>query len=91
MTNKIFITGNLGSKPGSETVNGLTKQKFVVAVNKHYLDNNHQRQQTTQWFKVYYWGKTKLEKGSQVFIEGRVSYDEKGKGLINADTVQVFT
>lgn len=90
MINKIFLTGNLAAKPGIEEVNGFKKQKFAMAVNRYYLDNDHNRQQRTDWFKVYAYGDYNLKKGSQVFVEGRVTYDENNKPVINASYLKVL-
>ena len=83
--NKVIIIGNVGKDPEMRFVpNGKAVVSFSVAVSSQFGEL-----ETTEWVKVEAWGKPAefcnkyLEKGQQVFIEGRQQTDtwedDKGK------------
>jgi single-strand DNA-binding protein len=74
-----------------------------IATNEVFNDKNQQKQERTEWHRIVVWGKTGencaqyLDKGRQVYIEGRLqtrSWDDKNSGEkrymteIVANTVQ---
>jgi len=72
--NKCMIIGNVGKEPEMRyTPNGVAVTNFSVAVNSKYKDTEH-----TEWFRVTAWAKLAetcnqyLEKGKQVYVEGRL-------------------
>ncbi|MBI4470517.1 MAG: single-stranded DNA-binding protein [Acidobacteria bacterium] len=81
--NKIFIVGNLGRDPELRyTPQGDAVCNFNVATNERRRDAGGEMQDKTTWFRVSAWGRMGelanqyLKKGSQVFIEGRLSLEE---------------
>ena len=75
---KIEIIGNLGRDPEMQyTPSGQSVTKFSVAVNRRWTSNG-ERQEQTVWYNVNAWGKQAeacnqyLNRGSQVFVEGRL-------------------
>lgn len=99
--NRVFLVGRLGAKPESKlTRNGKTYARFSVATNQPRTTADGTQEYATQWHKVTAWGQTaqicldRLEKGSQVFIEGELSsykYENNGqthhRTCVNAQTV----
>ena len=78
--NKIIVIGNLGRDPEMRyTPNGQSVTSFSVASNRKYTTAAGERREETEWFNVSAWGKLGevcnqyLTKGSQVFVEGRLS------------------
>ncbi len=81
--NKIFIVGNLGRDPELRyTPQGDAVCNFNVAANERRRDAAGEMQDKTTWFRVSAWGRQAevanqyLKKGSQVFVEGRLSVEE---------------
>ena len=85
--NKAILVGNLGRDPElSYTQSGTARCKFSLATSESYTNNAGERQDRTEWHNIVVWGKQAetvskfLQKGRQVFIEGRIqtrSYDDK--------------
>lgn len=81
--NRVTIVGNLGADPklhdgaGSKAV-----CYFSVATNESYRDKNGQIQTHTEWHSVTAFGKLAelsakfLQKGSHVYLEGRLRTEE---------------
>jgi single-strand DNA-binding protein len=77
--NKCMIIGNLGRDPEMRyTPSGQAVTQFTVAVNRYYKDQQGERQEETEWFRVVAWGQQAefaaeyLRKGNKVYIEGRI-------------------
>ena len=77
--NKCMIIGNLGRDPEMRyTPSGQAVTQFTVAVNRYYKDQQGERQEETEWFRVVAWGQQaefaaeSLRKGNKVYIEGRL-------------------
>lgn len=80
---KIIIVGNLGRDPELRyTPQGTPVCNFSVATNERWRDSAGEPQERTTWFRVAVWGKRAenvnqyLKKGSQVYVEGRLSVRE---------------
>jgi single-strand DNA-binding protein len=78
--NKVFFGGHLGDDPELRaTQSGQSILKFRIAASESYLDRNRVRQEKTEWQSVVVWGKRAealskfLRKGSQIFVEGKLS------------------
>lgn len=76
--NKITLVGNLGKDPDLRyTPNGDAVCSFSIATNE-----KRGGESIATWFKVTLWRKTAeaahkyLQKGSQVYIEGRLSIED---------------
>jgi len=87
MYQKIYLAGNLGREPELRyTPNGTPVSSFSVATNEQWTDPDGQLQKRTTWWRVSVWGKQAettsefLNKGSQVFIEGRMDPDPETGG-----------
>lgn len=77
--NKVFILGNLTRDPEMrQTPNGQTVANFGVATNRMWTDPAGNKQSQAEFHNVVIWGrraevaKQYLNKGSLVFIEGRL-------------------
>jgi single-strand DNA-binding protein len=85
--NKVILVGNLGKDPElSYTQSGTARCTFSMATTESYSNNAGERQERVEWHNIVVWGKQGesvskfLQKGRQVFIEGRIqtrSYDDK--------------
>lgn len=79
--NKAIIVGNLGADPElKEAKNGSQIATMSVATSESWTDKQGQKQEKTEWHRVVFFNKTAeivgkyLNKGSQVYIEGRIQY-----------------
>jgi len=81
--NKITVVGYLGKDPEIKYLpNGDGICTFSIATTERKKDKSGEYQDSTLWFKVNVWGKQGeacgqyLSKGSQAYIEGRLSQSE---------------
>jgi len=85
--NKVILVGNLGKDPELRyTASGVAVATFSLATSERYKDRNGDQQEKTEWHNIVAWrqlaeicGKY-LQKGRQVYIEGRIqsrSYDDR--------------
>jgi len=81
--NKIIIVGNLGRDPELRyTPQGTAVCNFSMATNEKRRDKSGELQDITTWFKITLWNRQAenaskyLQKGSPVYIEGRLKLDE---------------
>ena len=81
MLNKIMLIGNLGKDPDlSYTPSGKAIAKFSLAVSRRRRDpESGEQREETQWFNIVAWERLAetcnnyLQKGSKVYIEGRMT------------------
>jgi len=88
MINKVILVGNLGGDPDiRQTQSGDYVASFYMATSRTWRDANNEKQEQTEWHRVILFKKLAdvaeqyLEKGSQVYIEGRLQtrkWDDKG-------------
>ena len=88
--NKVMIIGNLGRDPEMRyTPSGTPVTSFSVAVSRNWRTPEGENREETEWFNVECWNKLAeianqyLQKGRQVYIEGRLktdSWDDKNTG-----------
>lgn len=80
LRNRVQLVGNLGMNP--EIVNfenGKKIAKFTVATNETFGTNGNVKTET-QWHNIVAWGKQaeiaekQLQKGSEIAMEGRLTY-----------------
>ncbi|MBS2098462.1 single-stranded DNA-binding protein [Carboxylicivirga linearis] len=81
LRNRVQLVGNLGMDPEIKAFdNGRKLAKFTVATNETYNGGNGKERTETQWHNVVAWGKQaeiasqNLNKGSEVALEGRITY-----------------
>lgn len=81
MVNKVLLIGNLGQDPEVRRLeNGTMVARITVATNESYRDKNNEWQTITEWHNVILWrylaerAENQLKKGSQVYIEGKLTH-----------------
>jgi single-strand DNA-binding protein len=81
--NKIILVGNLGRDPELRyTTQGTPVCTFSMATNERRKDKTGEMQDQTTWFRITLFGRQAetasqyLQKGRQVYIEGRLRVDE---------------
>jgi single-strand DNA-binding protein len=101
--NKAILIGRLGKDPELKyTPSGTAVANFSLATNRTWKGADGQKNEATTWHNIVAWGrqaevmKEYLNKGSQVYIEGRIdnrSYDDKegNKRYISEVVVESFT
>lgn len=77
--NKVLLIGHLGKPPEMKfTAGGKAVTTFTVAVNRPMRTDDGERGEETEWFRVVAWEKLAetcnqyLQKGSRVYLEGRL-------------------
>lgn len=77
--NKVMIIGRLGRDPEMRyTPSGRPVTTFTVATSRAWSTSEGERRVETEWFNVVAWGnlaeicKQYLNKGQQVYVEGRL-------------------
>lgn len=77
--NKVSLIGHTGNKPElRNTPSGSSVTNFSLAVNDVWTDQEGNRQEDTQWFRVACWGRQAetvaqyLDKGRLCYVEGRI-------------------
>ncbi len=80
--NKIQLIGRLGKSPAARfTPRGSKVCTFSMAVNRRWKDADGQQNEATDWFNIETWGRLAdvcqeyLDKGSLVYLEGRLQTD----------------
>lgn len=78
--NKALLLGRLGKDPETKEINGNQVTKFSLATTEKVKDKSGETKELTEWHNVVIWGKLAdvaqkyLTKGSQVLVEGKISY-----------------
>ncbi len=77
--NKVFLIGNLTRDPELRyTPSGLAVTSFTIAANRSYTTPSGEKKDATTFMRVVVWAKRAeicgeyLNKGSLVFVEGRI-------------------
>ncbi|MBR5957069.1 MAG: single-stranded DNA-binding protein [Salinivirgaceae bacterium] len=80
MINKAILVGNVGGDPDVRTLENNVKVATIsLATSERYTDSNKQKQERTTWHRVVLWRNLAevvekyVHKGSQLYIEGRIS------------------
>lgn len=87
--NQVIVVGRLGRDPETRYAaqGGTAICDMAVATSRRYKDRDGNRQEETEWHKVVLFGRLAeiaqqyLQKGSEVYIEGRLrtrSYEKDG-------------
>ena len=78
--NKVLLIGNVTDNITVEDVNGEDKVcNFFIATNRTLKGKNGIKEETTEYHRIVAWNKLAencsqfLEKGSKVYVEGRLS------------------
>lgn len=77
--NKVILIGRLGRDPElRHTKGGTAVANMSIATDDSFTDKEGNRQKTTEWHRIVMWDKTAencvkyLNKGSQVYVEGKL-------------------
>ena len=78
--NKVILIGNLGKDPEVKTIpNGTKVANFSVATTERYIKKDATKVDKTEWQRIVMWrglaeiAEKYLKKGSNVYIEGKLS------------------
>lgn len=77
--NKVILIGNIGQQPELKVINQNYKvTKISLATTEAFKNKNGEKVTHTEWHSIIFWGNlaqlatTYLEKGSMVYVEGRI-------------------
>lgn len=95
--NRVMLLGNLGADPEFRVgASGKGVLKLRLATTESYVDANNARQEKTEWHSVTVFGRRGealskfLQKGSSIFIEGRLStssYEKNGERRFRTEVI----
>ena len=76
-----MLIGNVGNEPEIRTLNNEQGKvaSFRLATTERYKDRNGEVKESTEWHQVTAWGKLAdivekfVKKGSQVYVEGKIT------------------
>ena len=96
--NKVMVIGHLGRDPEMRyTPSGRPVTTFSVATSRSWTTSDGERRSETEWFNIVAWGslaeicKQYLNKGKQVYVEGRLQTrrweDEEGNKRSTVEVV----
>jgi len=96
--NKVILVGNLGKDPEVRYAqSGMAICKLRLAVTERVKDGAEGWKDATEWFTVTLFGKTAenagqyLQKGRQVYVEGRLKTDKyKDKEGVERTSIEVI-
>lgn len=95
--NKAILVGNLGNDPDVRyTQGGMAITTISLATTSVRKDKDGQQIEKTEWHRVKLFGKLGeiageyLEKGRQVYIEGRIEYGEYEKDGVKRYTTDII-
>ncbi len=81
LRNKVQLIGRLGKDVEVKTLeSGKTLAKASLATSEVYKDSEGKKVENTQWHNLTFWGNTAknadkiLKKGSEIAVDGRLSY-----------------
>ena len=81
--NSVILMGNLTREVESRfTPKGVAVAEISIAINRHYITESGEKMEEVVFVDVTLWGRNaelageRLQKGSSVFIEGRLQLDQ---------------
>jgi single-strand DNA-binding protein len=81
LRNKVHLIGRLGKDVETKTLDsGKTLAKGSLATTEIYRNQDGDKVENTQWHNLTFWGNSAknagqlLKKGSEIAVEGRLSY-----------------
>tara|TARA_Y100000034_G_scaffold126146_1_gene176945 strand:- start:2033 stop:2431 length:399 start_codon:yes stop_codon:yes gene_type:complete len=81
--NKAIVLGNLGADPElRHTASGQAVCELRVCTNERWTDKQGETQERSEWHRIVCWGKQGenaaryLQKGRQIYVEGRIQTRE---------------
>ena len=81
--NKITLIGHVGRDPEIRYLqSGEPVANFSLATSEKWTNKGGEKQERTEWHRIEVWGKTAevvqsyVSKGSQVYVEGSMHYEE---------------
>ena len=98
MINKVILIGNLGADPEIRYAqDGTPAASFTVATTERWKGKDEQMQESTEWHRVTAWRRLAeicgeyLQKGSRVYIEGKLQtrkwQDKEGNDRFTTEIV----
>jgi single-strand DNA-binding protein len=95
--NKVIVLGNLGAAPElKRTASDKPVCNLSIACNEQWKDKDGKKQERTEWIRCTVWGTQAehcakyLEKGQQVYVEGRMQtreYEKDGSKRYSTEVV----
>jgi single-strand DNA-binding protein len=96
MLNKAVLIGRLGKDPEiRHTPGGDSVVTFGLATSEKWTDKAGEKQERTSWHRVEVWGKQAkfcgevFVKGSLVYVEGKIQYDEWEKDGVKKNSTKI--
>lgn len=94
--NKVILLGRLGRDPKTSDAQGLAICRLALATTRRYKGRDGEKKEETEWHNVVLFGKTAeiaqqyLQKGSEVYIEGRLRTRSYEKGGVKRYSTEII-
>ncbi len=95
--NKVILVGHVGQAPEVRyTPTGTSVCNFSIATNRSWTDQQGVRQEQTEWHRVVMFDKLAdiakqyLQKGAQIYVEGRLRTNEWEKDGVKRYTTEII-
>lgn len=96
LKNRVQLIGNLGDNIETKSLeNGNVVANFSLATNESYKNSQGEKITETYWHKCTAWGKTAellekfTSKGSEIAIEGKLSYSTYEKDGVKMKSAEI--
>jgi single-strand DNA-binding protein len=82
---KVILIGNVGGTPNVREVNDTKVAQFNLATTERFKGKDGNVREETEWHNVTVWGKLAeviekyVDKGSQLYVEGRLKTEKYSK------------
>ena len=93
---KTILVGFVGKDPEVRNLNsGDRVANFSLATSESWKDKSGERKEKTEWHQIVIFGKLAeivekyVKKGSQVYVEGKITYEEYEKDGIKRQSTKV--
>jgi single-strand DNA-binding protein len=94
--NRIILVGNAGSDPDvRETSSGTPVAHLSLATDRFFRQNGEE-QRKTDWHRLTFWGKACdiaarfVQRGSRLYVEGRVEYGSYERDGVTIPTTDII-
>ena len=94
--NRIILVGNAGSDPDVRETSGGTPVAHLSLATDRFFRQNDEEQRKTDWHRLTFWGKACdiaarfVQRGSRLYVEGRVEYGSYERDGVTIPTTDII-
>ncbi len=94
--NRIILVGNAGSDPDVRQTSSGTPVAHLSLATDRFFRQNGEEQRKTDWHRLTFWGKACdiaerfVQRGSRLYVEGRVEYGSYERDGVTIPTTDII-